>query len=266
MLQATSPKMGGSAELRLYAQAAADTTLALTGLPDLVAARYGKRFHLALISEPGIPATVLGQAAAETDLPDEPPPGVLAAADGLWRGAPDVVILSLLPDLCYPLWQNSRTGRLVTASLEDTDVRRAQLAQAHYNAAGLTTAAQFQTALIGLIQAIKERLDAHVLVFNASSIVPGDTTYRFYQQPDTLAVRIHKFNLALIDVSVAEGISIIDVDRLVADAGGVQQVLAPLTYGPAAHQALAREVLRVLEDIGFFEQRPLLRQVGQGKK
>jgi hypothetical protein len=189
-----------------------------------------------------------------------------AAAEHLWQSAPDIVILSLLPDLCYPLWQNSRTGQLLVTSAEAPETVRAQLAQTDYAATGLVTAAQFQTTLIDLIRAIKERLDAHVLVFNASSIVPGDTTYRFYRQPDTLALRIHKFNLALIAASVAEGISIIDVDRLVADAGGARQVRAPLTYGLEAQQALTHEVLRVLADIGFFEARPLLPQVGQGKK
>lgn len=267
----TSPKMGGRAQLRLYGQTQTDTTSALTSLPSLVNAKYGDRVHLELITEPGAPACVARQAPAESDLPDAPPSSARALLDAqfggrLWQCAPDIIILSLLPDLCYSLWQNSRTGRWLALPPEDGDGWHIPLAQAGYTEAGLPTAAQFRAALLDLIQAIKERLDAHVLVFNASSIIPGDRTFRFFQQPDTPALRIHKFNLALIDVSIAEGISIIDVDRLVADAGGVQQVSAPLTYRPAVQQALAQEALRVLEDIGFFEERPLLQQVGQGKK
>jgi hypothetical protein len=124
--------------------------------------------------------------------------------------------------------------------------------------------ARFKADFRRVIRAAKERLDAHLLVFNCSSLDPDDDVHNYHGREDTLALRIHKLNLALMELSVEEGISIVDVDRQVAEMGGQRHVLAPCRYSEEAYEAVGREFLRVLEDIGFFEARPLVLQVGQG--
>ena len=118
---------------------------------------------------------------------------------------------------------------------------------------------QFKENFIRLIKAVKERLDAHIIVYNRSSMDPDDHTHNYHGLEETLALRIHKFNLALMEISVLEGISIIDVDRLTAefDGRGGRHALKAL------HFTICQEFLRVLEDIGFFENRPLVMQMGR---
>jgi hypothetical protein len=119
--------------------------------------------------------------------------------------------------------------------------------------------------LARLIRTVKERLDAHVLICNVSTVDPDDQVHNYHGRGDTWALRAHKFNLALMELSVLEGISLIDVERLVAEHGGYRHVLHAGRYSREVHEAIRREFLRVLEDIGFFEDRPLVMQVGRGK-
>ena len=76
-------------------------------------------------------------------------------------------------------------------------------------------------------------------------------------------LRLHKLGLALLELSIQEGISLIDVDRQLAELGAQRHVRAAGRYSEEAYQTIGREFVRVLEDIGFFENRPLIQQLGQ---
>jgi hypothetical protein len=136
----------------------------------------------------------------------------------------------------------------------------------HFERAGQLSAARSQENLRRLIAAVKERLDAHVLVFNCSSIDPDDNVHNYHGREDTTALHIHRLNLALMELSCQEGISIIDVERLISEMGGERHVVAPCRYSDEAYEAVGQEFLRVLADIGFFEPRPLIMQIGQRGK
>ena len=77
---------------------------------------------------------------------------------------------------------------------------------------------------------------------------------------------IQQLNLAVMELSVLDGISVIDVDRIVAELGGREHVQEFLSYSPDARAAIRDELVRVLEEYGFFEPRPLLLQVGRRGK
>ncbi len=62
---------------------------------------------------------------------------------------------------------------------------------------------------------------------------------------------------------MALGVSVVDVDRVIANVGGSDTVTGPLEYAAAAQTAIAEDLGYVLGDIGFFERRPLVAQVGQ---
>lgn len=118
-------------------------------------------------------------------------------------------------------------------------------------------------SLVGAIQLIKEKMGAHILVANHSTVDPSGDTFNYQGvSPEPISLRIQRLDLMLIGVSHEEGISIIDVDRKVAELGAGGNVPAPMTYGPAAAEVIADETVRVLEDYGFFDDRPLLAQVG----
>jgi hypothetical protein len=94
-----------------------------------------------------------------------------------------------------------------------------------------------------------------VFVVNGSTVVPPG-------QP-TVSLAIAGLNLAAIELSMATGISVVDADRALAELGGDEHVVDPMSYSPVATAAIRRELVRVLEDYGFFDDRALLAQVGQ---
>jgi hypothetical protein len=66
----------------------------------------------------------------------------------------------------------------------------------------------------------------------------------------------------LVRVSHDLGISVVDVDRALAEIGAAGKLDAAMVYGPEAAARIADEAVAVLADYGFFDDRPLLEQVG----
>ena len=124
-------------------------------------------------------------------------------------------------------------------------------------------ATRFAAAADNLISAIRAKASPHLIWFTASTVDPecGDA-YR--TRPERFALRALRFDAELVRISRARGVALIDADRIVAELGGEDHVIAPLRYSPAASEALAEETVRVLDDIGFFEPRPLVAQIGAG--
>jgi hypothetical protein len=114
--------------------------------------------------------------------------------------------------------------------------------------------------LIGDVKAVG---GPHLLVWNTSSVVPGDRTSRYRPGDEPLAIRAHRLNLVLMELSVRHGISIVDVDRVIGELGAAAHVREAFRYSAEASDALGEETLRILEDIGFFEARPLVAQIGR---
>lgn len=117
--------------------------------------------------------------------------------------------------------------------------------------------------LVAVVDAIKQKLGAHVLVANASTIDPADVTHNYHGlAEDPVPLRVHRLVHMLVRVSHDEGISIVDVDRLIAEMGAADHVEAAMAYSPAACAAIASEVVRIIEDYGFLDERTLVAQVG----
>lgn len=269
--------MGGKERTRLFVKGNADLLGSLDGDGSIRALVRDKHegLDVELLAEPsarfdlllqqlergaGMPAELQAQGLADD-------PFTLAQFDSrLFDEQRDVVALSLEPDLRRALWRHRGEGWSFCPQpgweTEWPQSRRAWLEQA-CEPLGTIDADASQRALTGLVQEIKRRLQAHVVVFNASTIDPQDRTTNFRDVQETLPLRIHTFNRALMEVSVLEGISLVDVDRTIGEMGAGEHILAAMSYSPQAHRALADEFLRILEEIGFFEKRPLVLQVGQ---
>jgi hypothetical protein len=248
------------------------------GIRGLVEEKYPGRFKIEWVCEPFGRADLLLQQLERPGLPEELRRLGLAELDfiktqfqsRLFEEESDIVVLSIGSEIAYPLWKHRRRGYLLCPPLdweEKWSVEQKKGFQEQFDPVGMTPVEIFKETYAQLINRIKERLNAHVLVFNCSSLDPGDLTHNYRQVEDTLALRIHRFNLALMQLSMSEGVSIIDVDRLIAElkGGGEKHVLEALRYSKEVYQTLCEEFLRVLADIGFFEKRPLVMQVGQQK-
>jgi lysophospholipase L1-like esterase len=104
-----------------------------------------------------------------------------------------------------------------------------------------------------IVDRIRSRSDAPILVYNLSPIVPGPIVHTLQGLGETFATRIRRFNLALADLSETTGISIIDVDEILARAGADRLKVDAMHLAPEAYRLIAEEVLRVMEDLGVFE-------------
>lgn len=152
-------------------------------------------------------------------------------------GAPDIVLLSLADEVAR--FDSGQPSDELTAAIE--------------------------ADLVALIQGIKQKLGAHILVANVSTYDPGEPPVSFAgYAAEPFVLRAHRLDMLAVTVSHREGVSIVDVDRLLAEFGSDGNVTGPATYGPAAQAVIASEVVRILADYGFFDDRPLMAQVGAG--
>lgn len=278
-------KMGGKPVLRVWVQDSDDLTRSLLpsrsgdqvaspGLRGLMVDTYQGAFDLGLIQGSNGRADVLVQ-----DIQEEARPHVVRcgmrehgldvplspAQASLFGDEIDVVLLSAKPDVVQAPWRHRESGYLVNPppGWEEawTPSGQAWLRE-QFEPTEPSRVERSKDAMLSLIRAVKQRSGAHVIVYNCSPIDPTDRVHNYHGLDDTLSVRVHRFNLALMQLSVLEGISIIDVERVVAEIGQAH-VPSALRYSADAYQAICREVLRVLQDIGFFEARPLVMQVGR---
>lgn len=279
-----APKLGGRERLRIFVCGNDDLVEALLpagddgqgvarGLRTLVREKYRWAFDVELRHEPCGRSELLLQQ-LDGLAPSDGLDAELAAAggsfvaplrSGLFEGPVDVVAFSVQPEIAHTLWAHRASGYLVSPPPNWQDAwgpaARAWFRE-RFAPMGLGDSGQFTERFRRLIRAVKERLDAHVIVFNGSSIDPGDRVHNYHDRDDTVSLRTHRFNLAVLGLSAAEGISVIDVDRLTGELGADDHVRAPFRYSVEACQVICGEFLRVLEDIGFFENRPLVMQVG----
>jgi lysophospholipase L1-like esterase len=104
----------------------------------------------------------------------------------------------------------------------------------------------------GIIERIRSRSTAPILVYNISAVVPGEAVHAHQGLGDILSTRIRRFNLALIELSEATGVSIIDVDTVLARAGAERLKLDAVHLTPDGCRLVAEEVVRVIEDLGLL--------------
>lgn len=126
-----------------------------------------------------------------------------------------------------------------------------------------TALAEVRADLVAAIRQIKDKVGAHILVTNVSTLDPENPVFTYHgvaEEPWTL--RGHRLNLMLIGVSHDEGVSIIDVDRKIAEVGGDSSVTAAARYSQRGCEGIVEEIVRIVEDYGFLDDRPLMEQVG----
>jgi len=176
-------------------------------------------------------------------------------SDKLFAANADAYVLSVQPDLQIRLAVH-RSGafsfypdHLREWAPGQRDWLRSEFAQDDYLDVDASMA-NFST-IIGRIRAGS---DAPILFYNVSSVVPGETVHCHEGMDETLSTRIRRFNLALVELSRETGVSIVDVDRIVAEAGAQSLAVDATHLTPAGCRAVAGEVLRILRDYGLIEE------------
>jgi hypothetical protein len=145
---------------------------------------------------------------------------------------------------------------LDTADLERTDV--CVITVGAFDAVGDPYVAleMFRKVTTSAIDLLK-RHQVTVLLLNGSTVRPGSHLVGMTE--------VAALNLGCLELSVETGVSVVDVDRAIAELGADEHVLAPLTYSNEADHAITDVVADILVDYGFFDDRPVLAQVGRGR-
>lgn len=105
-----------------------------------------------------------------------------------------------------------------------------------------------------IIFRLRKRAAAGVLIFNMSPIVPWERVHCYRGLPETLSARIRRINLALVELSRETGISLVDVDAVLARHGALSFKHDALRLTAGGCRLVAQEVIRILEDLGSIPE------------
>lgn len=175
----------------------------------------------------------------------------------VFETAADAIVLSVQPDIATGLTRHRADGFLFYPYGFDgwSESDKAWLRKNYIRTAPLTC-----EEMIGNFTAIVERIrkatTAPILIFNMSPIVSGETVHCFQGLGETFSTRVRRFNLGLIELSDITGVSIIDVDTIIARAGAQTHKIDAVHLTPTGYRLVAEEVVRVLADLDILEAKP----------
>ena len=101
-----------------------------------------------------------------------------------------------------------------------------------------------------IVARIRERSKSPILVYNLSSLIPGEWVHDYQGLGEIYSARIRRFNLGLIGLSQRTGIPIVDVDSVVARVGADRVKLDAVHLNAQGCRLVAEEVVKILEDVG----------------
>jgi hypothetical protein len=166
----------------------------------------------------------------------------------------DAILLSIQPDLTISLVRHRREGYLLLPTDWQAWPRAEQdWIRANFASAPSLDVAESMRGFARIVERIRASTRAPILVYNVSSAVPGEAIHAHRGIEDSFSTRIRRFNLGLIELSQKTGISVIDVDAILARAGADRLKLDALHLTAEGCRLVAGEVVRVLDDLGLFE-------------
>ncbi len=182
-------------------------------------------------------------------VPLEPYSPATQFSTALFDTAADAYVLSVQPDIMTNLVRHGRDDYLFCAyqwpSWPETDVA---WLRKEFAPIPVLDAAESMRNLGRIVERLRARTQAPILVYNLSSAVLGDTVHCHQGLGDILSTRIRRFNLALVELSQRSGVSVVDVDAIVARMGASRAKVDSLHLTAQGCEAVAREVVRILED------------------
>jgi hypothetical protein len=171
----------------------------------------------------------------------------------IFDSSADAFILSLQPDVASGMMRHKVDGYLFYPSESSNwaDEDKTWL-KAEFEVIKRLSVLESMDNLTAIIGRIRQRSDAAILIYNLSPIITHETIHCYLGLGETLSTRIRKFNLGLTELSEATGVSIIDVDTIVARHGADALKIDAMHLTPAGYELVAYEVVRVLDDLGLI--------------
>jgi hypothetical protein len=195
-----------------------------------------------------VPAELLSR-----NLPLDPYPAAAQFSRALFESDCDVIALSIQPDVLTRLVRHRRDGYLLYPS--NWEFWPAPDRQWLRDEFAYLPALDVESSMRNfgkIIAGIRERSTAPILVYNVSAVVPGESVHCHEGLDEILSTRIRKFNVALAELSQRTGISVIDVDAVIARGGADRLKVDAIHLTADGCRRVADEVVRVLEDLGCF--------------
>lgn len=163
----------------------------------------------------------------------------------------EVIALSVQPDVNSYLVRHRRDGFLFYAADWSTWPKADQAwLREHFTLEPLLSLRASMDNLARVIERIRLRSAAPILIYNLSAVVPGEQLHAYAGLDETLSTRIRRFNLGLIELSQQTGVSIVDVDAIVARGGADRLKFDALHLTGEGCQAVAETVVQILDDLG----------------
>jgi hypothetical protein len=200
---------------------------------------------LAMAGEPIPPAL------AARDLPLGPFAPASQFSSRLFDTPADVVVLSVQADTMNALARHRDDGhRLYPYGVDGWPAEERAWLTNHYELSPALSPEQSMASLGQIVTRIRATGDPAILIFNMSPIVPWERVHCYSGLGETLAERVRRFGLALADLSREIGISIVDVDAVIAREGAAKLKADAVALTAAGCRVVAAEVVRILADLG----------------
>ena len=163
----------------------------------------------------------------------------------------DAVILSVMSDIMALVLQERTEGyRLYVGSTDDWSAEDKAWLRRSFALLPVLEVEESMDNLAKIIERRRRKFDAPILIYNVSSSLPGDRIHCYEGLEETLSTRIKRFNLGLVELSEATGVSIVDVDRVLARHGGDRLKIDALHLNAEGCRLVAEEVVTILADLG----------------
>jgi hypothetical protein len=166
----------------------------------------------------------------------------------------DAFILSILGETATTLVRQNQKGFLFyPADVEQWSSADRDWLKRDFSRLDLLDVEDSMRNLRGIIERIRQRSESPILIYNVSSIVPGETIHCLQGLGEIYSTRCRRFNLGLAELSVDLGISIVDVDSTLARAGADKLKVDAMHLTADGYRLVAEEVVKILVDLGVIE-------------
>lgn len=175
-------------------------------------------------------------------------------SDALFHTNADAIVLSIMPDIATRLMRHRQFGYLLYPhEMETWDAQDRAWLDREFTEIDSLDVATSMANHIRIVEKIRTRSDAPILIYNVSAVIPGEKIHCFQGLDNNLSTAIRSFNLGLIELSQAMGVSIIDVDSIVARAGADRLKLDAFHLTAEGYRLIAEEVVSVLGDLDVLQ-------------
>ena len=174
-------------------------------------------------------------------------------SQALFETDADAFVLSLQPDISnYVFRHRSERHLFCPSNREGWPIEDQLWLRQNFVEAPPLDVEQSMRNFERIIERIRSRRDTPILVYNLSSVVPGEWVHNYEGLGEIYSTRIRRFNMGLTELSRRTGISIVDVDMIVARGGADRLKIDALHLNAEGCRLVAEEVVRILEDLGLL--------------